>query len=132
MRFVTRKRLKAPVINITSLIDVVFLLVIFLMLAAKFEPEGGIGVDLPKGQSAEVPKERVFDLVIVHDGTMYLNKETVVLDDLAAHIQAKRKELGDPVLVIRADKAVPWERIVAVTDVAKQAGQGKVNFKIKP
>lgn len=132
MRFVRERARRGAIINITSLIDVMFLLVIFVLLSAKFEPEGGIAVDLPKGKSIEVPKTKTFDLVITHDFRLYLQKEPVEWSNLRQAIEKARSSLEDPVLIIRADKTVPWEKIVLATDDAKLAGQTKINFKIKP
>jgi biopolymer transport protein ExbD len=132
MKFSAARKNRLPIINITSLIDVLFLLVIFLLLSAKFEQEGGIGVDLPQGKSREVPETRVFDLTITHDGSMFLEKEKVTLVALAERIKKLRESAKDPVLVIRADKDVSWDHIVRVTDTARLVGQAKVNFKIKP
>lgn len=132
MRFQTHRGNRAPAINITSLIDVMFLLVIFVLLSAKFEPEGGIAVDLPQGKSREVPQTSTYKLTLTHTDVMYLQKEKVTLTELPEAIKRMRATLKDPTLVVAADKDVPWERIVVVTDIARQAGQAKVNFKIKP
>lgn len=132
MQFLQNRKSKAPVINVTSLIDVMFLLVIFVLITARFDPQGGIAVDLPKGKSKEVPKNAIYELTIMHDGTMFLNKDRVAnLEALGKGIRAYRAKVKNPVLVIKADKDVSWERIVLVTDAAKQSGQGKVNFRIK-
>lgn len=133
MRFAATRKSRAAVINITPLIDIMFLLVIFLLISAKFEPKGGIAVDLPQGQSAEVPESnRVYELVITYTGDYYLKREKIGPEDLPERIRQIRRTMRDPILVIKADKEVPWEKVVAVTDIAKRVGQTKVNFKIKP
>ncbi|MBN2712088.1 MAG: biopolymer transporter ExbD [Planctomycetes bacterium] len=133
MNFTNPRKAKGNVINVTSLIDVMFLLVIFVLISARFDPEGGIAVDLPQGKSKEIPETRTYELTILYDGTMFLNKKKIKDDtELAEAIKAFRAEAKDPVLVIKADKDVSWKRIVVVTDTAKMSGQGKVNFRIKP
>lgn len=136
MQFQQQSTTRGRGINITSLIDVMFLLVIFLLLSTKFEPEGGIAVDLPKGQSKDVPKGNTLTLVVLHDGTLFLNREKVPEDPagkaLVEAISKAREGKQDPVMVIQADKDLPWQTIVKLTDMAKEAGQAKVNFKIKP
>jgi len=133
MRFRDRRRPTAAVINITPMIDVMFLLVLWVFLSAKFEPEGGISVQLPTGKSAEMPdKPQTAELVVLPDDRMYLQKEKVRLDELSGKLKALRETMKDPILIISADKDVPYQRIIAVTDCAKMAGQAKLNLKIKP
>lgn len=132
MHFSRTKKSRLPVINMTSLLDVMFLLVIFLLVTMKFEAEGGISVDLPRGKSQEMPKNAIMRLVIMYDGTLFFEREKIQQAELSEKIKATRAGKEKPVLVIQADKDVPWERIVAVTDIAKLAGQARVNFRIKP
>jgi len=132
MRFSEPRRSKAPVINVTSLIDVIFLLVIFLLITAKYDTEGGIAVDLPKASSQEVPKSfDVYDVTIMHDGTLFLGQDKVLAGELPAKIQEMRARMNDPVLVIRTDRDAPAGMIIMVTEVAKRTGQRKLNFKTK-
>ncbi len=137
MRFSRDRSSRGATINVTSLIDVMFLLVIFVLLSAKFEPEGGIAVDLPKGKLKEVARSNTYKLTIMYEGTMFLRKKKVAGKELAAEVKRIRAEFrqqgrADPVLVIEADKDVSWERIVTVTEDAKLAGQSRVNFRIRP
>ncbi len=132
MRFSEQVRSRAPVINVTSLIDVMFLLVIFVLVTAKYEPEGGIAVDLPKGASEDVPQTpEIFRVTIMHEGTIFLDKDEILLGELPAAIKKKRQALRDPVLVIRSDQEAPAGLLVSVTEIAKQCGQQKLNFKTK-
>jgi len=132
MHFRIRSKSRVPAINVTSLIDVLFLLVIFVLLSAKFEPDAGIRVDLPQGKSRETVQNEPVTLKVTQDGVIYLEKNETALDALPDAIRKVREKMNDPVLVIEADKRVEWERVVQVTDAAKSAGQAKINFKIKP
>ncbi len=130
MRFSTRAK-KSAAINVTSLIDVVFLLLIFVMVSAKFETDKGITVDLPQGQSSEVPKEEVQVLTIKPDGELFFEKDKISFDQLAGCIEKMRKDLKDPVIVINADKSTPYEYVARATDIIKEAGQTKFNLRLK-
>ncbi len=132
MHFRVRNKSRVPAINVTSLIDVLFLLVIFVLLSAKFEPDAGIRVDLPQGKSRETVQNEPVTLKVTQDGTIFFEKTETSLEALPEAIRKMRTDKSDPVLVIEADKRVEWERVVQVTDAAKTAGQAKINFKIKP
>ncbi len=131
MQFALKRRARGPVINITSLIDVLFLLVIFVLLSAKFEREGGVSVNLPRGASEEVPEVKTIELVIHHDGTIYLEREKVTLEQFPARLKALRAKHKDPVLHLKTDRDAPSGALVGVLDIAKQVGQTRLNFKTK-
>ncbi len=132
MRFVGKNGKRNSVINVTPLIDVMFLLVIFVLVTAKFETDGGIAVDLPKGQSKEAPKNEVQVISITKNGTIYLQKDQTTLDKLPAQIRDMRKRLKDPVVVINADKDTPYSYVARAADIIKNSGQSKFNLKLKP
>lgn len=132
MRFAPNSTGRGKEINITSLIDVMFLLVIFVLVAAKFEKDGGIAVNLPNGASKEVAREEVQVLSLTKDGKVFLQKREISFDTLEAEIKKMRTEQKDPVVVINADRDVPYGLVAKATDLIKQAGQSKFNLKIKP
>jgi len=133
VRFSQPRSVKAANLNLAPMIDTMFLLVLFVFLSAKFEPEGGLSVNLPTGKSQETPQTPdVLDLVVMRNGEIFLQKERVRIDELGERLQSYRRRGGDPILVINADKDVPYQQIVVVMDCAKFAGQSKINLKIKP
>ena len=113
-------------VNLTSLIDVVFLLLIFFMVSTTFERQTAVRVDLPSAdrQSVQAPAERV-EIVVTADGAMFLNDRALV-DTRRATIQAALMEAAAeerqiPVL-IRADGDARHELVVRVMDVLGNAG----------
>ena len=132
MRFLAAPR-RPSVINVTSLIDVMFLLLIFVLLSAKFEKEASVPVNLPAGgkaESGEKPTLKV--LTIDAQGAMFLGQEPVEMQNLAAAIARMRQELKDPVLVINADKNGSYGRFAEAMDVVQKAGQTKFSLKFAP
>jgi len=118
--------------NVTAFIDVLFLLVLFLLVTAKYDTEGGIAVDLPQGKTQESPQvPDTFDITVMHDGTMFLDKTAVAESELGLEIQKMRGHLKDPVLVIRTDREAPAGKIIRITEIAKAVGQRKLNFRTK-
>lgn len=117
-----------PEINITSLIDVVFLLLIFFMVSTTFERQAALKIDLPEASveaehSAEEPEK--LELVIDREGNMYLN-DRALIDSRPSTIEAAfREAVGDdrklPVL-LRADALTPHHFVVTAMDVTGQLG----------
>jgi biopolymer transport protein ExbD len=112
-------------LNLTSLIDVVFLLLIFFMVATTFlDPEREIDLDLPEAESGVMPEEAPDQIVIsvFEDGRISLAGRTVDRDGLLENLrQAARVNPTTPV-TIRGDRLVAHERIVAVMDACGVAG----------
>jgi len=116
-----------PEINLTSLIDVVFLLLIFFMISTTFERQAALKIDLPESSAEARPQEDPdrLELVIDPDGQIYLN-DTQLVDSAPATIRAalaeQAGELRNIPVVIRADAQTPHHYVVTVMDVAGQLG----------
>jgi biopolymer transport protein ExbD len=116
-----------PEISLTSLIDVVFLLLIFFMVSTTFEHQAVLKVDLPEARNVSAPEDQpdTFELVIDANGQFYLNDRQLV-DSSAATISAALVEAaGDDrnvPLVLRADAQTPHHFVVTAMDVTAQLG----------
>ena len=116
-----------PTVDLTSLIDVVFLLLIFFMVSTTFERQAILKVELPDASSVqeEVERPESLELVIDGSGVMYLNNQRLT-DSTPATVRAAMLELagedrGVP-LVLRADRQTPHHFVVTVMDVSAQLG----------
>ena len=105
-----------------SLTDIVFLLLVFFLLSSTFVLQPGIKVDLPKTTVPEIAAERRVVITITADGTFYLNDRKVSRALFPSAIRQKLLSVGNPMVVLRADKRVPLELAVWAMDVARQAG----------
>ncbi len=116
-----------PEINLTSLIDVVFLLLIFFMVSTTFERQASLKIDLPEASAEARPQETPerLELVIDPEGRIYLNDSQLV-DSGAATIRAALEEVAgdsrDLPIVLRADAQTPHHFVVTVMDVTGQLG----------
>ena len=112
-------------LNLTSLIDVVFLLLIFFMVATTFlDPERALELDLPQAESGEQVHERPDELVlnVFRDGRVALGGRELELPALRASLErAAGRDPSTPV-TIRGDAQVEHARIVAVMDACALAG----------
>jgi len=116
-----------PEISLTSLIDVVFLLLIFFMVSTTFEHQAVLKVDLPEAKSVTAPEDQPnsFELVIDAKGQFYLN-DRQLLDGKrstleAAFIEAAGDDRSIPV-ILRADAETPHHFVVTAMDVTAQLG----------
>ncbi len=114
-------------IDLTSLIDVVFILLLFFMVSTTFERPASMKITLPEASAeAELadPAKRL-ELVIDKEGKMYLNDQELVDDRQETLIAAFTQEVGDNrkvPLVLRADRETPHHFVVTAMDVAAQLG----------
>lgn len=109
-------------INITSLIDVLFILLIFFMVTSTFLEQPGMKLELPKAKSANVEKVENLVVYIDSDQQVFLNDKPVAIDRLEKQLKESINEDEDPTLVLRADKTVPHGLVVMAMDIAKQVG----------
>jgi biopolymer transport protein ExbD len=116
-----------PTVDLTSLIDVVFLLLIFFMVSTTFERETVLKVDLPEASAVEDREDvpETLELVIDGKGRMFLNEQRL-LDSNANTIRAAMQQLAgerrDLPLILRADRQTPHHFVVTTMDVAAQLG----------
>jgi len=130
-----KKRHAVENIGMTPLIDCVFLLLIFFMIATTFSPMPGIRVKLPPPGTPPPGSEKPQQLILRISnpdagepyGTMVLNDEVVALETLLGRFQRatlKQKEM----LIIQSQREVLHDQIVKVMDLAKRADVKKIGF----
>jgi len=127
------RRDESPDINLTPLIDVVFLLLIFFMVSTTFKDDARIQVQLPEAQGQEAPSDepRALEIVIDRDGRFYVNDRQVVDRETGTLKKAIAGAVGDereiPV-VIKADAKTPHQAVMTVMDAASQLGLLHLSF----
>ena len=125
MEFKTQKK-KATLINITSLIDVLFLLLIFMMVSSTFMEEPGIKLDLPETKSAPSVKKSEYTLSVKQGGELYLNEKSVLLGDLESSLKSTLAEMKDESLILKGDTNIPYGQVVKIMDIVKKSGVKKL------
>jgi len=125
MQFLEKKRRKV-IINITSLIDVLFLLLIFFMVSSTFVEQPGLKLELPETKSATTEKIKELMLEINANEKMFLNQELVSIENLEEEFKKILPSLEEKSLVLKADKNVPYGTVVKVMDLAKLSGLEKL------
>jgi biopolymer transport protein ExbD len=122
MKFRDRER-EDPRPELTSLVDIVFILVIFLTVTTTFATSGGINVNLPQA-SSERPVEKADKLFVVinREGVAFIEGEKMTTEQLAERFRQFSKTSPDAVVVLQADKMTLHGRVVEVMDLAQLAG----------
>jgi biopolymer transport protein ExbD len=120
------KRYIKPVINIASLVDVLFLLLIFFMVTSAFVEQPNIKLELPSTRHSEISKMNNMVLSIARDGKLFLQDRPVDKKNLDKELRRVILDTGDEVLVLKADKFVPYGVVIDIMDAVKGAGFRKV------
>jgi biopolymer transport protein ExbD len=126
------KRKKSLGINITSLIDVMFILLIFFMVTSSFIEQPGVKLELPESKANEVTQVENIVLFISKEGRVYLNEESVSIDSLSDILEEKLPNVKDNSIVLKADKASEHGLVVEIMDIAKQSGFKKIVIGTQP
>ena len=112
--------------DLTPLIDIVFLLLIFFMLTSSFAFQTGVTIQLPKAVTADIRHRESLVIIVSEKGRLYLGNRWVTMQEL-------RKTLGPrassnlPIL-IQADRDAALGRVVAVWDLCRSLGIRQVNI----
>lgn len=128
-------RSQEPEINLTALIDVVFLLLIFFMVSTTFEKESEISIELPEATGAKAEDKRfTIEITIDGEGRYFINDKRVKdesLQTLKSAIRMIRGNHKNPKLIISADKNTPHQAVVRAMDAARQLGLVHLTFATK-
>lgn len=132
MQFKPMKREESR-FDLTPLVDVVFLLLIFFMLSTTFIVAPGIKVKLPKSSSTEVSREKKeVRVVMSQDDKIYVEQKLVSLEELGKYLTKAARENPEGMVIIQADERVLHGKVVAVMDVAKISGFNKLAIATRP
>ncbi len=123
-----------PTLNLTPMIDIVFLLIIFFMVGTKFsEMERKIGLQVPSvadsGTLSAAPARRVVN--VYHDGSITLDREAVTLAELTESLAVAQRQYSDLGVLIRGDASGQFQRVAEVLNACKQAGIAELGISVR-
>jgi len=131
MKFRTRERSESTV-DLTSLIDVVFMLLIFFMVTTTFDKNAQIKIELPTAETMAVSPDQgdKLDLLIDAQGRYYINGREVLNNKPETLFQAMSQTLDElqakgqnaPPLLISADAGVSYQSVLTAMDIAGRLG----------
>lgn len=123
-----------PGLNLTPMIDVLFLLIIFFMVATKFsELERSIDVRVPEvarpGAMTAAPEKRIIN---VHsDGTLELDRQPLTLDELSDRLATARREYHALGVVVRGDAGCPFQHVADVLATCRASNIGELDIAVR-
>lgn len=119
-------------INLTPLIDVVFLLLIFFMVSTTFREESEITINLPEASEQQAPSEdKIVEISIDEQGRFFINNVQVVNTRPLTVRKALAKVVGNDrkmTVIISADARTPHQSVVVAMDAARQLGLVKLSI----
>jgi biopolymer transport protein ExbD len=113
----------------SSLTDIVMLLLIFFLLTSQFVVQTGVRVKLPGAKNNEQVNPSRLVVSITSNHQIYVGTVEVTMDDLAGKLSAINPQLEDANLIIRADKDVNINMVIQVIDAAKGIGVSKFTIE---
>ena len=120
-----RRRAKAPALALTSMLDVIFLLLCFFVTASVFSQwESEISISLPAASSSETPSRLPGEVIlnVARDGSVTVNAKKLTLSDLGERLRKVADFYPGQPVVIRADRETSYDSLVKVLDTCRVAG----------
>ncbi len=135
MNFRHNQSEEEPQLNLTPLIDVVFLLLIFFMVSTTFNKQSEISIELPEasGKPLKTDKFRI-EVEIDSQGRYFVNQQRVKNNELITLKRAIRLVRGkekDPQLIISSDRNTSYQSVITAMDAARQLGLVNLTFATK-
>jgi len=132
MQFLAERRGRGTVINVTSLIDVMFLLLIFFMVSSTFKLQPAIELTLPRSATAETVAATPAVVYLDDAGNLYLNEQAVGRDELRQRLRERLAASDDDRIVLRADERAEHGSVVDLIDLIKESGFRRVSLAARP
>ena len=113
-------------VNLTPLIDMVFILLIFFLVTASFTKESGVDVDRPTAQTTVRQEQASLIISITKEGEIWIDNKHVDIRSIRAHIEQLHAQNPEGTVIIMADKNALTGATVAVLDQVRLSGVNNV------
>lgn len=123
-----------PTLNLTPMIDIVFLLIIFFMVGTKFvEMERKIAVKVPEVSNASnlTPAPEKLVVNVYGDGQISLDRQMVTLGELTAQLALARSQNEDMGVIVRGDADGSFQNVASVLNAVRQAGVSQMGISVR-
>lgn len=130
LTFPRRSRTQAAV-PLTSLIDIVFLLLVYFLLTSNFVTQEAIDIRLPQVDSEKPAIEQLVVITVDSQGNFYIADTLVGEQELARQVRFGLAEADRQEVVIKADRDVRYDRVIAAMDIAKMNGASSLHLAIE-
>ncbi len=127
---IRQEHARKPRIEMLPLIDIVFLLLVFFIYAMlSMAVHRALPVALPKSSTAKIDKQVLLSVTVKSDGTVFLNKTAIPLENLAKALAEEAEKEEDPRVLLFADQSLPYQELFHVLDQIKTAGISKISLE---
>ncbi len=126
MRVNRRRKVEQSEVNMTPMLDVVFIMLIFFIVTSSFVKEAGVDVIRPPAVTAESKDKGNILIAITENGQIWIDRRQVDPRSLRASIERLHGENPNGAIVIQADQKSQNHLLIAVMDAAKAAGVNQV------
>jgi biopolymer transport protein ExbD len=123
----TEKKIR---IEMLPLIDIVFLLLVFFIYAMlSMAVHRGLPVVLPISSTAKIDKKLILSVTVRADGTIFVDKEQVHLEDLAPFLKNRAKDQKEPGVLLFGDRNLSYQTLFRVLDQIRIAGLQRISLQ---
>ena len=126
MKITKPKQKRLLSINLTSLIDVLFILIIFFSVSSTFLEQPGIELDLPEAESSDQYTTQKVILYIDADKNIFLNDRLISLNTMISELQQLKEFSKEKSIVIKADARVDHGKVIEIMDILRKNGVYKL------
>jgi biopolymer transport protein ExbD len=125
--WISRKTQEESSLDMTPLVDVVFLLIIFFMLSTTFIVLPGVKIDLPRAASQKIDVEKLKVVLSVdRQGELYFDKEQVDEEAMVRRLKEAASHNPDMLVLIKGDRDSAYGRNVDLLDMVRRAGLHRI------
>ena len=114
-------------IDMTPMLDIVFIMLIFFIVTTVFVKDAGIDVNKPEASQAYLPKNANIFIAITPDGDVWLDKREVKVETVRANIERLLAEQPTDIVIIQADQEAEHGVVIKVMDQVKAAGIDRIS-----
>jgi biopolymer transport protein ExbD len=129
---VPRQQPEKARIEIIPMIDIIFFLLVFFMVSTlSMTINRGLPVNLPKAASSQKDLRETFNVTVMQDGALFLNKEATTLEALGQQVKSGLEQDPEIMVIISADDQALHGAIVTVMDEVRLAGVSRLAIAVK-
>ncbi|HOX25279.1 MAG TPA: biopolymer transporter ExbD [Candidatus Krumholzibacteria bacterium] len=132
MQFLPPRKDRLVYLNVTSLVDVMFLLVLFFLVSTTFKNQPSIDLSLPRSSTAQESPTTPTVIYLTRDGRLFLDDEAIERTALGGRLRELQAATGEDRVVLRADEHAEHGAVVDLIDIVKESGFRRVSLAARP
>jgi biopolymer transport protein ExbD len=118
-------------INVTPLVDIMLVLLIIFMVAARLEDPEAVGLTLPRASTGDEAPPATLSIVVTKEGALKLDGRDATADEIERAVKLARAQSKDAQAVVAADEDVPYRRVMSVVDAVRKGGVTKLALSVE-